>query len=577
MHEAHLLKDLGLAILGAALLGLPFYLLRLPLLLAYIAAGVLLGGQLGLGFIQNAQSIATMAEIGLVLLLFILGLEINLKKLLQAGKAVLVNGVLQFAGCFALAWFVFPALGLAEGPYDRVYLAMACSLSSTLVVVKILSDRFELDRFTSRITVGILIIQDLWAITFLALQPNLSDLRPLVLAQSLGSVGLLVFAAGTLARYALPWVFAKAGKQPELMLVTAVSWCFGMAGLAEKLHLSKEMGALVAGVAIASFPYQADVAAKVGNLRDFFITLFFVSLGLQIPRPTPGGLALAAAISLFVIFSRLLTVYPVQYCLKYGNRGSLIPALNLAQLSEFALVVAALGVSYGHVQPELLSAFILALVATALLSSQLIPRSHDVYRALNPWLERLGLRDNVAGAGDAYEKGHGHGHPAQVVLLGFYREASSLLYEFQREHSREFLHRVMVVDFNPETHKKLKELGIRVEYGDISNSETLKHLHLDQAQVLVCTVPDHLLKGTSNLLLLRNLKTLAPAAKIVVTAETLQSARDMYAEGAAYVFVPRIVASHYLAEVLDRILADSAGNLVQKAGDYLRQRHEVMP
>jgi Trk K+ transport system NAD-binding subunit len=135
----------------------------------------------------------------------------------------------------------------------------------------------------------------------------------------------------------------------------------------------------------------------------------------------------------------------------------------------------------------------------------------------------------------------------------------------------------MVVDFNPETHKKLKELGIRVEYGDISNSETLKHLHLDQAQVLVCTVPDHLLKGTSNLLLLRNLKTLAPAAKIVVTAETLQSARDMYAEGAAYVFVPRIVASHYLAEVLDRILADSAGNLVQKAGDYLRQRHEVMP
>jgi voltage-gated potassium channel Kch len=164
-----------------------------------------------------------------------------------------------------------------------------------------------------------------------------------------------------------------------------------------------------------------------------------------------------------------------------------------------------------------------------------------------------------------------------VALLGFFREASSLLHEFQREHSRDFLHGVMVVDFNPEIHEKLKEQGIRVEYGDISNVETLRHLHLDQARLLVCTVPDHLLKGINNLQLLRNLKGMAPQARIVVTAETLDSARAMYAEGAAYVFVPRVVASHYLAEILDRILADSAGNLAQKAGDYLSKRHEVLP
>ncbi len=577
MHGSPLLKDLGLAILAAAAFGLPFYLMKLPLMLAYIAAGVFLGTHLGMGLIHDPASVATIAEIGLVLLLFILGLEIDIKKLLQAGKAVLVNGVLQFVGCFALGWVVFPALGLADGPYDRIYLAMACSLSSTLVVVKILSDRFELDRFTSRITVGILVIQDLWAITFLAVQPNLADLRASVLVKSLGSVGLLVAAAWALARYILPWVFAKAGKQPELMLVAAVSWCFGMAGLAESLHLSKEMGALVAGVSIASFPYQADVAAKVGNLRDFFITLFFVSLGLQIPLPTASGLTLAGAIVAFVVLSRLLTVYPTQYLLKYGNRASLIPAWNLAQVSEFALVVAALGISYGHVKPELLSAFILALVATALLSSQVIPRSHDLYHFFNPWLEKVGLKDAVQEGGDAFEKGHGHGHAAQVAFLGFFREASSLLHEFQREHSKEFMHGLMVVDFNPETHAKLKEQGIRVEYGDISNIETLKHLHLDQAKLLVCTVPDHLLKGTSNLQLLRNLKALAPQAKIVVTAETLQSARDMYDAGAAYVFVPRIVSSHYLAEILDRILADSAGNLAVKAHEFLSKRHEVMP
>ena len=546
-------------------------------MLAYIAAGLALGSNLGFGLIADAKSIEAIAHIGLMLLLFILGLEIDIKKLLKAGKAVLVNGVTQFAGCFMLGWLFFAVTGLAKTHYDLIYLAMAASLSSTLVVVKILSERYELDRFTSRITVGILVIQDLWAIIFLAIQPNLSDLRPGILFKSLGHVAILVAVSWICSRFLLPTIFAKASKLPELMLILVMSWCLAMAGVADALHLSVEMGALVAGVCIASYPYQADVASKVANLRDFFISLFFVSLGLQIPVPSQSVMLLSAGVVVFVVSSRLLTVYPVLFLMKYGNRASLIPSLNLGQLSEFALVVAALGVQYSHISPDMLAAFIMALAFTALLSSQIIPRTHAIYQTLHPWLEKIGLRDRLNISMDAFEQGHGHGHPNQVVFLGFYREASSLLHELMRVQSKEFLQSILVVDFNPETHAQLKKIGIHSHYGDIGQSDSLSHLHLDQAKMIICTVPDHLIKGTSNLQMLRNLKVLAPKAQIIVNAETLEMARSMYKEGAHYVYIPRLVGAHYVAEVMNRMLTGVAGNLSEAALNMLEKREEVMP
>lgn len=575
--EGHtLLRDVGLSILGAAALAVPAFLLRLPLMLAYLAAGVILGPHLGLSWIKDDKSISTLSEIGLILLMFILGLEIDIRKLMQAGKAVLVNGVTQFIGCAILSVTFFMLLGFrnTEGSYLLVYLAVATSLSSTLIVVKILSDRMELDTFTSRITLGILVLQDVWAIAFLAVQPNLANLQASILVMSLGRAVLLVLAGFLIARFILPKLFATIGKQPELMLVAAMAWCFAMCGIAESLQLSLEMGALIAGVSIASFPYHVDIAVKVSALRDFFITLFFVALGLQIPQPTAEVLKLTAAVIAFVLVSRLLTVFPVLHLLKYGNYASLIPALNLSQLSEFALVLAALGVGYKHITPDVLSAFILAMVATALLSSVLIPRGHAIYRALNPILERTFFKDKVVAEAGGDE---GHEHAPQIVLLGFYREASTLLQEMMEEHSESALKHVMVVDFNPEAHKKLRAMGVPCEYGDISHSDTLKHLDLSAAKILVCTISDHLLKGTSNLKILRSLKELAPDAKIVVTADKIEDARTMYKEGAAYVFIPRFVAARHLSDILEHLHAGTLDVVSADAQERLKEWKEVLP
>jgi Kef-type K+ transport system membrane component KefB len=199
------------------------------------------------------------------------------------------------------------------------------------------------------------VCQDIWAIVFLALQPNLHDPDlGTLLGSFLKGAGLVLMTLG-LSRYVLPRFFSFAAKIPELMLIAALAWCFLVSGAAAGLGLSREMGALIAGVGMSTFPYNIDVIAKVTNIRDFFVTLFFVALGMKIPQPTLAIVSGALIMSLFVLASRLLAVFPVLYGLGNGLRASLIPSINLAQMSEFSLVIASLGLALKHVSAELVA------------------------------------------------------------------------------------------------------------------------------------------------------------------------------------------------------------------------------
>lgn len=572
--ESHLLADIGKAIIAASALSLPAHFLGIPLILAYLIAGAVLGPHLGFGFIQDSASITNISEIGLVLLMFILGLEINLKKLIQLGKPVLLSSAVQISGSIFLGYGVFWALGMGLSNLEMIYLAVACSLSSTLIVIKILSDKMDLDSVPSKITLGILVIQDFIAIGFLALQPNLSHLQYSSLFISLGKVGILVLISWLLARFVLPRLFKKAGEQPELMLILAMAWCFGICGVADYLNLSLEMGALVAGVSIASFPYHLDVAAKISSLRDFFITLFFVSLGLQIPMPTGNVLQIASVMVVLALVTRFLTIFPTLHKLGYANRASLIPAVNLSQLSEFSLVLATLGVSYRHISSDILSAFIIAAVVTALISAFLIPAAHDIYKAVNTTLEKIGFKDVVVVQGLDLENQETI-HPT-VIVLGFHRQASSLLYEIQTKYSGMYLKQVLVVDFNPEAHRELKKQNIKCVYGDISHVDTLRSLRLSTAKMIICSIPDKILKGTTNLKMLQQLKNLAPQAELIMTAENIENARQLYDAGAGYVFIPRIVSSANLLEVLERIQMEGTEAIRRREIKMLTDRNEII-
>jgi Kef-type K+ transport system membrane component KefB/Trk K+ transport system NAD-binding subunit len=541
----HLLAAISVSTIAAAALALLARRIGQPLILGYILGGVLLGSHFGLGIVRDEAAIDLIAEIGLILLLFIIGLEINVREVARAGRVIIVTGLLQFPLCVALAW---PLLGSltpdVEGRFDRLYLAVALSLSSTLIAVKLLSDKFELSTFGGRITLGILVFQDLWAIVFLALQPSLDALGPGPLVRSAAAGLGLVGAAGVLSRYVLPALFRSIARSPELMLVTSMAWCFLVSGAAGWLGLSTAMGALVAGMVIAAFPYGTEVIARLSGVRDFFITLFFVALGLKIPQPSVRLVVLAVALAAFVVASRLITVVPLLKLLGLDTRTSGVVAMNLGQVSEFSLVIMALGVEHAHVSESAESLVLYTLLLTSVVSTYAIIFNHSLASRLARALEWAGLRRWRASPERKPPE-----TSREVFLLGVAREGIAFLENLEREASGLKAH-IVALDFNPETLERLIAQGFECHYGDISNTETLRHAGLERAAVVVSSISDWMLKGTSNARILRQTRVLAPSAQIIVAADTAEGARQLYAEGADYVLIAPALAAQHLHDVL---------------------------
>ncbi|MEW6768869.1 MAG: cation:proton antiporter [Pseudomonadota bacterium] len=576
MHE--LIADITFCILVAWGLGLAAHFSRQPLILAYLVGGFLIG-PFGLGFVKSQESIAIISELGLIFMLFMIGLEIDLKKIIRAGRVILFAAGGQLIGGCLLGVLFFMAIGLplGDGGFDALYLTIACALSSTVIIVKVLYEKRELDTLPGRITLGVLVLQDIFAILFLAVQPSLGNLQISIVLLSIARVAGLVATALILSRFVLPKLFHQIARRPELVMLGALAWCFLIGEIAERLHLSREMGSLVAGVSLSTFPYALDVTAKVTTLRDFFITLFFVALGMTIPIPTPAVIGLALIVALFTVVSRMVTTFLPLYAMKQGLRASLLPAINLAQISEFSLVVIQVGVSAGHIKTQTASASSFAFVILAVLSTFAIGRSDEVSRLAIGGLKRIGLRDLDHSHDGEADHGHGgHGAARRIVILGFFRAASALLAEIERQ-NKSLLDQISVVDFNPNVFHALTERGVHVIYGDISNFDTLSHAGVGQAELIILSVPDALLKGANNEKLVRHVRSLNPNAKIVSTADLLNDVSDLYAAGADYVTVTRITDAHALYEVIEaadkRLLKDKR----EEMDRLLDKRREVLP
>ncbi|BBC02031.1 Kef-type K+ transport system membrane component KefB [Bradyrhizobium japonicum] len=577
MHE--LIPDITLCILFAWGLGLLAHFSRQPLILAYLIAGFFIG-PFGMGWVKSQESISVISELGLIFMLFMIGLEIDLKKIIRAGKVILFAGAGELIGGCLIGVAFFAAIGLAVGggKFDAIYLCVACALSSTVIIVKVLYEKRELDTLPGRITLGVLVLQDIFAILFLAVQPSLDNLQISVVLLSIARVAVLVATALVLSRYVLPRLFHQIARRPELVLLGALAWCFLIGEIAERLHLSREMGSLVAGVSISTFPYALDVTAKVTTLRDFFITLFFVALGMTIPIPGLSVIWLALVIAAFTVASRLITTFTPLYLMKQGLRASLLPAINLAQISEFSLVVIQTGVAANHIGTETASAASFAFVVLAVLSTFAMARSDQIVRGLIGPLKRIGLRDldqEGQGRGEAGHEG-GHGEIRRIVILGFFRAASALISQIERQ-NQSLLEQISVIDFNPLVFRTLSDRGMHVIYGDISNVDTLVHAGIGKAEIIILSVPDFLLVGADNEKLVRHVRALNPTARIVATADLLTGVDDLYSAGADYVTVTRLSDAGELYSVIE---AADAGLLDDKRAELdvqLSDRREVLP
>jgi len=573
-----LLSSIGICVGAAALIAAVTWRFRQPLIIAYLLTGVFIG-PIGLKFVTDQGSIGTVAEIGLILLLFVIGLEIDLRKMASGGAAVLLTGALQVPICIALGLAFFALLGVQNRPgnYALLYLAACMSLSSTLVVVKILNDKYELDTLPGRITLGVLVIQDLWAVGMLAVQPNLLNPNLVPLLGSLWRGALLVVGGFALSKYVLPHLFRMVAKAPELVLVSALGWCFFLAGAASLIGLSREMGALIAGVSLSTFPYNVDVVAKTVSIRDFFVTLFFVALGMQITIPSLGVLELSLAASVFVIASRVVVV-PILYALRLGLRTSIVPAINLTQVSEFSIVIASLGVAMHpqQISQDVLTIVIITFAVTSVVSTYMINFSHPIQRVLTSAFKAVGLKD----LDSAKSPQDGEQRHAPVILLGFFRDTSSILYEFEHEgdakEAREFIEKILVIDYNPTVMHELRRRGIRCIYGDIAHSDTLRHAGIEHAELVVSSITDDVLRGTSNLRLMKSVHTSAPNARVVLTTDHIPQALHFYEEGADFVFIPRLYSAAACARILRKGLAGGFEEIRSQAVEHLSKRQEVL-
>jgi Kef-type K+ transport system membrane component KefB len=576
--DSALVEELGLCVLAAGFLSALFERLRIPNIAALLVAGVVLGPA-GLGLLQSGKDIETIANLGLTLLLFVIGLEVNPRSLMSSGRTLLLTGGLQVPVTVLAALGIFTALGpllgsQMQGRYVALYCALASAFSSTLLVARFLQERRVLDTVSGRLSVGLLVFQDIWAIVALALQPSFESPQVLPIVLTFAGIVALVGLATLGTRFLLPHMFMSVAKTPELVVSVALAWCFAVAltgahlghlleplGIHHPISVSREMGALIAGMTIASFPYHHEVAAKVSNLRDFFVTLFFVALGMSIP--TPDGvhvIMLAALLALVAIALRYLVFAPVFYFAGLDRINAFDASTKLAQISEFCLVIAYLGVKAGHIDAALGSVVIFAFVITSLATPFLFTLSNTLPLRLDAWLERAGFADPHKRRDDA---GDGHAHPT-VVILGFHRVAAALIQDVGRQHP-EWLPQIVVLDINVRAHPLLQQQGVRVLYGSAGAKEALLHAGVQHAKLVVSTIPDELLRGANNASIVKSVRALAPEAKIFACASRASDVDGLYAAGASYVYMPS-------SETANGVFAAGVAALSGQLDDYRATR-----
>ena len=572
MEHGGIINDMAICMVVAWLLAVGAQWLKQPPILAYLVAGFIIGPE-ALQLTTDPVSLATISDLGLILLMYMIGLEIDVKQVISAGRVITVAAFTQIIGGFLLGWwflkFAFP---LTPGKLDPLYLAVALTLSSTVIVVKLLYDKREMDSLPGRLTVGVLVVQDIFAILFLALQPTLQHPQLSIILASLVKVGLLVAFTFVASRFALPALFRSVARLPELVVVGALAWCLLVAGIASKMGLSPALGALAAGVGISTFPYTLDVVAKVTSLRDFFVTLLFVSLGMTIPSPTAYFVAWALVLCAFVWVSRFATVFVPLYRMKLGHRASLLPTIYLAQVGEFSLVILTLGLASGHVSKEAQGIVAYAFAILSVVTTYLMPRADDLMKRISRLLRNIKIRDLDE-------------HPQfltspkttpKIFLLGFAWAASSLIEEMRRQ-SPDLLSDVAVIDFNPHANDGLRQRGIHVKYGDISQRDTLVHAGVGEAEIIICTLPNTVLRAVTNHKLLLQLREINPKAKIIMQAELLTDVPKLYTAGADYVQVARHLQAIELCGIIDAIHSRTLLEKKEEQDRQLSNRDEVIP
>jgi len=517
-----------------------------PILIGYIIAGILISPYI-IKFGLSTELINTLSKFGIAFLLFMVGLHLNPKTIKEIGMASFVIGLLQVAITFGLSFIIALKL-LGFSVTASAYIGIALAFSSTILIMKLLSDKQDLDSLYAKMSVGILIVQDLVAAGVLMFissssgQSNTFSGFPLAsLFVGFGLIVVLFF----IGFYLLPIFTKRIAKSQELLFLFSICWCFVIAALFNYLGFSIEIGALVAGVVLSTLPYSAEISSRISPLRDFFLILFFIILGFNADFSNITHILFNAIIfSIIVLIAKPIIVMWISAIFGYTKRTNFFVGTSLAQISEFSLIVLFLGISLGQVENEVLHTIILTMMITILLSTYMVIYSEKFYEKLKGFaglFERKEITDAMKRKEKIIEKEY------YAMLFGYNRIGFSILNSLKQSNKK-----YLVVDFNPDTIASLNKIGVPCFYGDVDDTDLLNDLYLEKVQLVISTVPEY----ETNAVLLDIIRKVNEKAIVIVRAHSISDALELYKKGANYVLTPHFLGGEYVSRMIIDLKTD---------------------
>lgn len=538
--------EFALLLLASAGAGFLALRMRQPLLIAYIVVGIVAGPAV-LGWVTAHDQIDLLAQIGVTVLLFVVGLKLDLHNVRRIGPVALATGLGQLSFTIVIGFALLLALG--KDPVTALYVAVALTFSSTIIIVKLLSDKKELDSLHGRIAVGFLIVQDIAVVLAMMVMSALREAEgtaaawemTLSLLLRIGIAGILLFL---LMRYVLSRLLNRIARSSELLLIFAIAWGTAFAVLGELAGFSKEAGAFLAGFSLASTGYREVIGSRLASMRDFLLLFFFVDLGAKLELSTLGAeTGTAVILSIFVLLGNPLIVMAIMGFMGYRRRTGFMAGLTVAQISEFSIIFVAMGITLGHVGANALGLTTLIGLITITLSTYLIIYSEPLYRRLQPVLAIFERRQPIREM--AMEEEHHEKSTPEIAVFGLGRYGGRL---FRQLHAAGL--DVLGVDFDPEVTLALEREEMHVHFGDCEDMNFLETLPLDNTKWVVSTLP----QPESQQLLLSGLKHRGYGGRVAALARDESQVAVLKATATDKILYPFDDAADFAAEELVELL-----------------------
>lgn len=530
-----LFTELSLIIAIAAFVGMTMKFLKQPLIIGYILTGILVGPAV-LNLVHSEDAFATFSTIGIALLLFIIGLGLNPRVVREVGKAALFTGIGQIIFTTILGYGIITLLGFSS--VEALFIAIALTFSSTIIVLKLISDKKEQGRLYGKIAVGFLLVQDIVATMALVIvsansegSASTGEVLSLLIKGSLIGAGLFVMSA-----YVLPRLNKFMAESTEFLFLFSIGWGFGVATLFAEAGFSIEVGALFAGVSLAPMVYAQEVGSRLRPLRDFFIVLFFVVLGASLSLDSiidvlPSALLLSA----FVLIGNPFIVIVIMGLLGYTKKTSFKAGLTVAQISEFSLIFILLGNAQGKVTDATVSMVTVIALITIAVSTYMIIYADQLYSYLEKYLKLFEKRKVNS------ERRMAQKH--DVILFGFKRGGSEFIKVFKSMKAK-----FLVIDYDPEVIDHMDHSNIPYIYGDAMDVELLEEANIEKAKLIISTVNDHI----TNTFLVTQVSKMNPSAVLICHSDSPRDAKELYSLGATYVMIPHYIGSEKVSSFIKK-------------------------